>query len=61
MDDAAHALDAGTLAQRFAAGTLSPVAHVQAVLAQAARWEPQIAALWAADADAALDAARASE
>jgi aspartyl-tRNA(Asn)/glutamyl-tRNA(Gln) amidotransferase subunit A len=53
--------DAATLTRRFAAGELSPVEHLQAVLARVERWEPQIAALWALDADAALQAARASE
>jgi aspartyl-tRNA(Asn)/glutamyl-tRNA(Gln) amidotransferase subunit A len=53
--------DAATLARAFAARQLSPVEHLHTVRAHIARWEPHIAALWAADADAALAAARASE
>ncbi len=58
---AAAADDIATLGRAYACGERSPVEQLQAVLAQAARWEPHIAALWAADADAALAQARASE
>jgi Asp-tRNA(Asn)/Glu-tRNA(Gln) amidotransferase A subunit family amidase len=55
------ASDAATLARAYAAGERSPVEQLQAVLAEVARWEPHIAALWAVDADAALAQAQASE
>jgi Asp-tRNA(Asn)/Glu-tRNA(Gln) amidotransferase A subunit family amidase len=53
--------DAATLAQAYARGAHSPVLHLRVVLEHIARWEPHIAALWAADADAAMAQARASE
>jgi aspartyl-tRNA(Asn)/glutamyl-tRNA(Gln) amidotransferase subunit A len=49
------------LVARFAAGSLSPVEHVAAVLARVEAAEPQVAALWALDAAGAMAAARASE
>ena len=54
-------LSAAELSRAFAAGRLSPVEVTQAVLAQIGRREPQLHALYALDADAALAQARASE
>ena len=56
-----HELSATQLVHAFRLGELSPVAVVQDVLAHIARWEPHLHATWALDADAALEAARASE
>lgn len=53
--------DAATLVRAYASGAHSPVLHLRTVLDHIAQWEPHIAALWAADADAALAQARASE
>jgi Asp-tRNA(Asn)/Glu-tRNA(Gln) amidotransferase A subunit family amidase len=53
--------DCATLARAYARGERSPVEQLRQVLAQVARWEPHIAALWAVDADAALAQAHASE
>jgi aspartyl-tRNA(Asn)/glutamyl-tRNA(Gln) amidotransferase subunit A len=54
-------LSAAQLRQAYGAGTLSPVAVTQAVIAHIERWEPQLCATWAADFDGALLTARASE
>ncbi|PTT92679.1 amidase [Pelomonas sp. HMWF004] len=54
-------LSAAELLVAYGSGALSPVAVMQAVLAQAQRREGQLHALCAVDAEAALAAARASE
>ncbi|MBA4215952.1 MAG: amidase [Proteobacteria bacterium] len=54
-------LDATALLAAYRAAELSPVEVMQAVLAQASAREPELHALCAVDADAALAAARASE
>ena len=54
-------LTAIELSQLYAAGSLSPVEVTQAVLARIEAWEPDLAATWALDAEAAQDAARVSE
>ncbi|WP_373716884.1 amidase [Roseateles sp.] len=54
-------LDATALLAAYRAAELSPVDVMQAVLAQASAREPELHALCAVDADAALAAARASE
>ena len=56
-----HELSATQLVHAFRLGKLSPVAVVHDVLAHIACWEPHLHATWALDADAALEAARASE
>ncbi|MBI5258750.1 MAG: amidase [Burkholderiales bacterium] len=56
-----HALGAAELSAAYAAGTLSPVEVVQAVLAQIERREPELNALYALDPEAALAQARASQ
>ena len=56
-----HAFSATELGAAYAAGALSPVAVAQAVIAHRARWEPQLCATWAFDADETLTMARASE
>ncbi|MFN3303686.1 MAG: amidase [Roseateles sp.] len=55
------ALGTAALLRAYRAGELSPVEVMQAVLDQAAAREPQLHALCAVHADAALAAARASE
>jgi aspartyl-tRNA(Asn)/glutamyl-tRNA(Gln) amidotransferase subunit A len=55
------ALSAAQLAQAYGAGSLSPVSVTQATIAHIERWEPHLCATWAADFDAALQMARASE
>ena len=57
----AHELSAAALSAAYRSGELSPVEATHAVLAHIARWEPQLCATYALDADAALSAARASE
>jgi len=54
-------LTATELSRFYYDGSLSPVEVTQAVLARIEAWEPDLAATWALDAAAALDAARASE
>ncbi|TCS02034.1 amidase [Caulobacter sp. BK020] len=54
-------LTATDLSRLYAAGNLSPVEVTSAVLARIEAWEPNLAATWALDAGAALEAARASE
>ncbi len=62
MDEGAlHGWSAGALSQAFAAGRLSPVEVLEAVLARIERCEPLLAATWALDAEAARAAARASQ
>ena len=61
MGVAAHNLSARELLARFRARELSPVEVIQSVLDHAARCEPHVHALWALDADGAMEAARASE
>ena len=56
-----HELSATQLVHAFRLGELSPLAVVHDVLAHIARWEPHLHATWALDAEAALEAARASE
>ena len=58
---ALHTLSATELSTAYASGRLSPVEATQAVIAQIARQEPQLQALYAYDPEAALDQARASE
>ena len=58
---AIHDLSAAELSAAYASGALSPVEAVRAILDHVARWEPQLHATWALDAEAALAAARASE
>jgi Asp-tRNA(Asn)/Glu-tRNA(Gln) amidotransferase A subunit family amidase len=59
--DDLHALGAAPLAQGYADGRFSPVEVTHAALAHMGRWEPHIHALWAADPEAALAQAAASE
>jgi aspartyl-tRNA(Asn)/glutamyl-tRNA(Gln) amidotransferase subunit A len=54
-------LTATELSRFYSDGSLSPVEVTTAVLARIEAWEPDLAATWALDAEAALDAARASE
>jgi aspartyl-tRNA(Asn)/glutamyl-tRNA(Gln) amidotransferase subunit A len=54
-------LSATELADRFANGTLSPVAVLQSVLAAVEAWEPHLRATYALDPEAAYANARASE
>jgi len=54
-------LTATELSRLYASGDLSPVEVTRAVLARIEAWEPDLAATWALDAEAALDAARTSE
>jgi len=56
-----HELSADALLSHYRRGELSPVEVTRAVLAHIEACEPQLHATWALDADAALDAARASE
>ena len=56
-----HTLSAVALSKAFARHSLSPVEVTQAVIDQIQRCEPQLQALYAFDADAALVQARASE
>ena len=58
---ALHNLGATELAAAYAAGRLSPVEVTQAVIAQIARQEPRLNALYAYDPEAALVQARASQ
>ena len=58
---ALHALSAIELSAAYASGALSPVEATQAVIAQIARQEPQLNALYAYDPEAALAQASASE
>jgi aspartyl-tRNA(Asn)/glutamyl-tRNA(Gln) amidotransferase subunit A len=58
---ALHALSADQLARAYAAGSLSPVEVVQAVLDQIARRDPELCALYAFQPEAALAQAHASE
>jgi len=58
---ALHTLSATALSQAFAGRSLSPVDVTQAVIAQIARREPTLCALYAYDPEAALAQARASE
>jgi len=58
---ALHALSAAALGRAYRARELSPVEVTQAVLAHIERWEPQLQATWALDAEGALAMARASE
>ena len=53
-----HALAATDLLAGYRAGTLSPVAVTEAVLARIDRWEPHLHALYALDRDGALCVAR---
>ncbi len=55
-----HALSAAELSAAYAAGTLTPEAAVDDVLAHIARCEPALAATWAPDADVARLDARAA-
>ncbi len=54
-------LTATELSSLYAAGDLSPVEVAEAVLARIEAWEPHLGATWARDAEAPLEAARASE
>ena len=56
-----HSLSALDLGRAYARGSLSPVTVTQAVIDHMARWEPQLCATWAFDAEAALAMAHASE
>ena len=56
-----HELSAQAMSEAFRRGDTSPVAVTQAVIAHIERWEPQLCATWAFDADTALAMARASE
>ncbi len=58
---ASHDLSASDLSRAYAAGDLSPVEVVDAVLARLAAWEPSINAMYLVHAEAARTAARASE
>ncbi len=61
MTSELHALTAVDLGRAYAQHSLSPVDVLQAVLTHIERWEPQLCATWALDADAALTMARESE
>lgn len=54
-------LTATELSRFYGDGSLSPVEVTQAVLTRIEAWEPDLAATWALDAEAAREAARASE
>ena len=54
-------LTATELSRFYADGTLSPTEVTSAVLARIEAWEPDLAATWALDAEAAMAAAAASE
>lgn len=54
-------LSATDLLAGYAAKALSPVDVTRAVLDRIEAWEPKLNAMWAMDAEAAMDAARASE
>lgn len=54
-------LTATELSRLYGEGDVSPVEVISAVLARIEAWESDLAATWALDAQAALDAARASE
>lgn len=56
-----HELSAVELLQAYRNKTLSPVEVTRSVLDHIARWEPQLKATYALDADGALAQARASE
>jgi Asp-tRNA(Asn)/Glu-tRNA(Gln) amidotransferase A subunit family amidase len=56
-----HELPATALAPLYARREVSPVEVARAVIAQAERWEPHIAALWWHEPEAALAQARAAE
>jgi aspartyl-tRNA(Asn)/glutamyl-tRNA(Gln) amidotransferase subunit A len=58
---ALHDLSAAQLSAAYAQRDLSPVEVTQAVLAHIQRWEPQLCATYALDAEGALTAARAAE
>jgi aspartyl-tRNA(Asn)/glutamyl-tRNA(Gln) amidotransferase subunit A len=58
---APHELTAAQLGAAYRGGELSPVDTMRDVLAHVERWEPQLCATWALDADHALQAARESE
>lgn len=60
MSDLAD-LTASDLSGLYRSGEVSPVEVTRAVLDRIDAWEPQLNALWALDAEAALNAARASE
>ncbi|WP_454713987.1 amidase [Caulobacter segnis] len=53
-------LTATELSRLYGDGEVSPVEVTQAVLARIEAWEPDLAATWALDAQAAMEAARAS-
>lgn len=57
---ALHALSVGELHLAYRAGSVTPVDVAQAVLAHVDRWEPQLQATWARDAQTTLSMARAS-
>ena len=54
-------LSAAQLHSAYQAGTLSPVAVTQSLIAHVQRWEPHIAAAWAFEPEVALAMARSSE
>ena len=56
-----HELSAVALAAAYAARRLSPLEVARAVIARMDRWEPEVCATWARDADATLAMARESE
>ena len=56
-----HELSAAQLHSAYQAGTLSPVAVTQELIAHVQRWEPHIAAAWAFEPEVALAMARSSE
>src|SRR5436190_2936223 len=58
---AIHELSARELVARYATGELTPVDAARAALARIEAWEPRINAMYRVNADAALEAARASE
>jgi len=58
---AIHELSAHELTGAYTKGELSPVEATRALLERIAAWEPHINAMYRLNADAALDAARASE
>lgn len=54
-------MNAAELARAYAAGERSPVEVLRELIAHVERWEPQLCATWAFDAEAALAMARESE
>ena len=61
MANGLHHWSAAQLSAAYARGELSPVEATRIILAHIERWEPQLCATYALDAEAALKAAAASQ